>query len=238
MPLVSISSHLKTVPRNKFLIFDARHPDVLYLRQQGCEDPWLHFPKPKRGPWAKGLGNTATELCWSWTNLLFTGHQTFCPRINRGWDLRLTTSATLSPILILSGTGTPLHTCLHDLRLIVIVGSYLALCNLSKWNHLLNLKNEFVCVLLGISPASVWTQHKYINNQTLHIIHTSYLHPALEDGTDRGFRNVGRVQTGAGDISKRTHTILKTRRKPKIKIKEWIFNSTLASLFLQWHLER
>ena len=37
-------------------------------------------------------------------------------------------------------------------------------------------------------------------------IHTSYLHPALEDGTDRGFRNVGRVQTDAGDIPKRTHT--------------------------------
>ena len=31
--------------------------------------------------------------------------------------------------------------------------------------------------------------------------------PALEDGTDRGFRNVGRTQTDAGDIPKRTHTV-------------------------------
>jgi hypothetical protein len=32
------------------------------------------------------------------------------------------------------------------------------------------------------------------------------LHPALEDGTDRGFRNVGRTQTDAGDIPKRRYT--------------------------------
>ena len=31
--------------------------------------------------------------------------------------------------------------------------------------------------------------------------------PALEDGTDRGFRYVGRTQTDAGDIPKRTHTM-------------------------------
>ena len=37
-------------------------------------------------------------------------------------------------------------------------------------------------------------------------------------GSDRGFRNVGRVQTDIGDIPKRTHTIFKTRRKPEIKI--------------------
>ena len=38
------------------------------------------------------------------------------------------------------------------------------------------------------------------------IIHT--LHPALEDGTNRGFRNVGKPQSDAGEILKRIHTIL------------------------------
>ena len=39
--------------------------------------------------------------------------------------------------------------------------------------------------------------------------YTSYLFPALKDGTDRGFQNFGRTQTDAGDIPKRTHTIIK-----------------------------
>jgi hypothetical protein len=34
----------------------------------------------------------------------------------------------------------------------------------------------------------------------------STLHPAFEDGTDRGFRNVGKSQSDAGEIPKRTHT--------------------------------
>ena len=34
-------------------------------------------------------------------------------------------------------------------------------------------------------------------------LHT--LHPALEDGTDRGFRNVGKLQSDAGEIPKRIH---------------------------------
>jgi hypothetical protein len=42
---------------------------------------------------------------------------------------------------------------------------------------------------------------------------TSTLHPAFEDGTDRGFRNVGKPQSDAGEIHKRIHTIFKTRRK-------------------------
>jgi hypothetical protein len=33
----------------KFLIFDAYHPDTIYLCQQGCEDPYL-FSKYKRDP--------------------------------------------------------------------------------------------------------------------------------------------------------------------------------------------
>ena len=39
------------------------------------------------------------------------------------------------------------------------------------------------------------------------------LHPALEDGTDRGFRNVGIQQSDAGETPKRIHNRFKTRRK-------------------------
>jgi hypothetical protein len=42
-------------------------------------------------------------------------------------------------------------------------------------------------------------------------------HPAFEDGPDRGFRNVGKTQSDAGEIPRRTYTILKTRRKFEIK---------------------
>ena len=50
---------------------------------------------------------------------------------------------------------------------------------ISNFRRVLNL----VCILLGIT-----------------------LHPALEDGTDRGFRNVGKPQSDAGEIPKRIHT--------------------------------
>jgi len=47
MLLVCIRSYLKSVVGYKFLILDTCHPDSLYLREQGCEDPWLLFWKPK-----------------------------------------------------------------------------------------------------------------------------------------------------------------------------------------------
>jgi hypothetical protein len=40
-------------------------------------------------------------------------------------------------------------------------------------------------------------------------------HPAF-DGADRGFRNVGKKQSDATEIPKRTHTIFETRRKFEI----------------------
>jgi hypothetical protein len=43
------------------------------------------------------------------------------------------------------------------------------------------------------------------------------LHPAFEDGTDRGFRNVGKSHSDSGEIPKRIYTIFKTRRKFEIK---------------------
>jgi hypothetical protein len=46
-------------------------------------------------------------------------------------------------------------------------------------------------------------------NTTLSSHHPlSTLYPAFEDGTDRGFRNVGRSQSDAGEIPKRTHTTI------------------------------
>jgi len=42
------------------------------------------------------------------------------------------------------------------------------------------------------------------------------LHPAFEDGTNTGFRNVGQLQFDAGEIPKRTYTIFKLR--PKFEI--------------------
>jgi len=43
------------------------------------------------------------------------------------------------------------------------------------------------------------------------------VHPAFEDGTDTGFRNVGQLQFDAGEIPRRKYTIFKSRRKSEIK---------------------
>jgi hypothetical protein len=44
---------IRTLP--VLLILDTHHLDTQYLRQQGCEDPWLFF-EAKRGPRAKMYG--------------------------------------------------------------------------------------------------------------------------------------------------------------------------------------
>jgi hypothetical protein len=52
-----------------------------------------------------------------------------------------------------------------------------------------------------------------------HVLHAQPLctpRPAFEDGNDRGFRNVGKSQSDAGEMPKRIHTIFKTRRKFEI----------------------
>ena len=53
--LLGIRVYLKSVLRYKFLILDIHHPDTRWLREQGCENPWL-FSETKRGPRAKKLG--------------------------------------------------------------------------------------------------------------------------------------------------------------------------------------
>ena len=47
-----IGGFLKSVLRYKSLILNTYHPDILCLRQQGCEDPWL-FLEAKRGSASK-----------------------------------------------------------------------------------------------------------------------------------------------------------------------------------------
>jgi hypothetical protein len=56
--------YLKLVLRYKFLIFNIYNPDTSYLREQGCEDPWL-FCEAKRGPRPKMFLN-------HWSTLLET----------------------------------------------------------------------------------------------------------------------------------------------------------------------
>jgi len=55
-----------------------------------------------------------------------------------------------------------------------------------------------VYFLLGISPASncIWPTFR------------NPVHPAFEDGTDTGFRNVGQQQFDAREIPKRKYTTL------------------------------
>ena len=56
------------------------------------------------------------------------------------------------------------------------------------------------------------TKHKglKLNIKLYHVLLSLFvlhiLHPALENGTDRGFRNVGKPQSDAGEIPKRIHT--------------------------------
>ena len=57
MLLVCIRSYLKSVLRYTFLILDTYHPDTLYLREQGCEDPWLLFEVREQ----ISLGNTGID---------------------------------------------------------------------------------------------------------------------------------------------------------------------------------
>ena len=74
------------------------------------------------------------------------------------------------------------------------------------------------CCSLPIGPATSSKPrplYKYHVLSSLTILHTSY--PAYVDGTDGVFRNVGIQQSDAGEVPKRIHTRLKTRRKFEIK---------------------
>ena len=74
-----------------------------------------------------------------------------------------------------------------------------------------------VYILLGISPASNCNWPTFRNPVSVPSSRAGCsLHPAFEDGTDTGFRNVGQLQFDAGEIPKRIYTIFKSRRKFEI----------------------
>ena len=58
-----------------------------------------------------------------------------------------------------------------------------------------------ICSASSSKPRP-WYKYHVILSQF--ILHT--LHPALEDGTDRGFRNISKPQSDAGEVPKRIHT--------------------------------
>ena len=57
---ICIHRYTKSVLRCIFLILDTCHRDILYFREQKCEDPWLFF-EASIGPRAKKLGNTGID---------------------------------------------------------------------------------------------------------------------------------------------------------------------------------
>ena len=95
---------------------------------------------------------------------------------------------------------------------------YLSL--ISNFRRVLNI----VCVLLCISAASDCGLPTFRN--PLSVPYSKAPHPAFEDGTDRGFRNVGKPQSDAGEILKRTYTTFRTRRKLEIKNENYVLKIT------------
>jgi hypothetical protein len=75
----------------------------------------------------------------------------------------------------------------------------------------------------------VWRRFGTLYQSHLHGLNT--LHPALEAGTDRGFRNVGKQQSDAGETPKRIHTRFQTRRKFEIKNNLYMFR---AQVLIVW----
>jgi hypothetical protein len=77
------------------------------------------------------------------------------------------------------------------------------------------MNKKLVCILLGISPASDCGLPTFRNPLSV---------PSSRAGceTDRGFRNVGKPHSDAGEIPKRIHTRFKTRRKDEIKNKKLV----------------
>ena len=72
--------------------------------------------------------------------------------------------------------------------------------------------------LLGISPASNCSWPTFRNPVSVPSSKAGCtVHPAFEDGTDTGFRNVDQLQFDAGEIPRRKYTIFKSRRKSEIK---------------------
>jgi hypothetical protein len=57
MLVICIRSYLKAALKYKFLILDTYHPDIEYLLEQICENPWLFFEAKEGPPVEKCMGN-------------------------------------------------------------------------------------------------------------------------------------------------------------------------------------
>jgi hypothetical protein len=105
---------------------------------------------------------------------------------------------------------------MHPVQFIIHTNKYIYINNIL---YIISI----VYVLLGISPASYCCLPTFRNPLSVpssrldveYELHT--LHPTFEDGSDRGFRNVGKPQSDAGEIPKRTYTMFKTWRRFEIK---------------------
>jgi len=69
MLIVSLSIYLKSVLRCKFITLDTYHSDILYLCEQGCEDPWLFF-EDKGVPRGKMFGKHWCTICYQGETIL------------------------------------------------------------------------------------------------------------------------------------------------------------------------
>ena len=138
------------------------------------------------------------------------------------WTRNIFLPSTLVFRQLLPSSGSSLNSVIYGISIVcVLLGISLASVWVlpTFWNPLLAPSSRAGSKYLAISLASVWVLPTFRNPLLVPSsrVGSKYLLPALEDGTDR-FQNVGRTQTDAGDIPKRTHTIFKTRRKPEIKI--------------------
>ena len=113
-------------------------------------------------------------------------------------------------------SGTAIYCCCNVSVSYIVAGratwSYVGNIN---WFLISNFRRvlKLVYILLGISPASDCGFPTFRNPLSVpssragckvwSIRHT--LHPSLKDGADRGFRNVGKPQSDAGEIPKRIH---------------------------------
>ena len=95
-----------------------------------------------------------------------------------------------------------------------------------------------VCTLLGISPTSDCSLPTFRNPlsvpssragcRVLHTLHT--LHLALEDGTDRGFRNVGKLNRTPGKYPKEYIQYSKHGESLKSRINASLFATAVSVL--------
>jgi hypothetical protein len=67
MLLPCIRSYLKSILKFKYIFSDTYHPDAIYLREKGCEDPWS-FLEVKSGPREKVFGKHCSR---PWVSDLF-----------------------------------------------------------------------------------------------------------------------------------------------------------------------